>query len=329
LNSSIQSLPPNLTKDEQGFYTEVTSAPSTAQGPCSSRTTQRPSSAGIPSFLADSSHRARKISKTREIIDQLRSASANDFDRPHNRGNLPTRPLSTPHGMTLDELFSSSSEAMNVEPQSSMTRSSSQSFAEDFEEDGDGWIRAEIGEGEDSDAKARRTQVLVQTLGRNRPESTQESDSDTNYGLADWEVVAEASDSSKTSTTDSYGYSSRRKGPRHRSRKSHGRNYVNTSSFSAPAPPPMPSLPPAQPYFPVPAYPAYTTPYPYTAYKPIQMSTQPHFFPAHPAYAPAPFGTIMYPPGIQLPPPSPVVGVQCAYDRGSITGASGMKHAQW
>lgn len=328
LNSSIQSLPLNLTKDEQGFYTEITPLPSIPQASYSNRSTQRPPSAGLPSFLAEPSHRTRKTSKTREIVDQLRSSSANDFDRSHNKCTLPTRPLSTPYQMTSDKPSSEATATPDIEMQSSMIYN--QTAAEDFEEEGDGWIRAEIGGGEsDSDAKAQRTRVLVQALGRDRAESTQGSEADASHGLAGWEVVAEASNSSKTSITEYYGSWSRRKAPRHRSRKSQGRNHLNTSSFSAPAlaPPPLSSLPPAQPYFPIPSYPAFTTPYPFTAYKPIQMSTQPHFFPAY--APPSLFGTITYSSRIQPPQSSPVVGAQCAYDSGNITGVSGMKHTQW
>jgi len=307
----------------------VSSTPSTVQGSCSSRATQKPSNSVLPSFLADPSDRARKTSKTREIIDQLRSASANDFDRPHSRGNLPTRPLSTPHQLKPDGPFSSFSATADVQSPTM----SFQSVMEDFEEEGDGWIRAGMAEGDcDSDAKARRTRELVQALGRNRIES---SESDPNQGLADWEIIGEPSDSSKRSPKDNSGSSTRRKGARHRSRKSHARNHISTSSLSVPASAPPKSLglsplPPTQPIFQVPAYPAYTTPYPYTpAYKATQMPTQPYFFPVHAPYPPTFFGPIMYPPGTQIPPTPSVVGVQGSYDRGSITGVSGMRHSQW
>ncbi|PSR76119.1 hypothetical protein PHLCEN_2v8669 [Hermanssonia centrifuga] len=79
--SETRSLPPNLKKDEQGFYVEVPSAsPSSLRSLSSTRsaTPKRPSAALLPAFLADASStaRTRHASKTREIVDRLRLSSA-------------------------------------------------------------------------------------------------------------------------------------------------------------------------------------------------------------------------------------------------------------
>ncbi|KAI0077203.1 hypothetical protein K474DRAFT_1112236 [Panus rudis PR-1116 ss-1] len=93
--AETRSLPPNLRKDEQGFYTEISSSPSPAvrsQTSTRTATPRRPSyntststggshigtSALLPAFLADSAGSARtKQSKTREIVDRLRNAGDN------------------------------------------------------------------------------------------------------------------------------------------------------------------------------------------------------------------------------------------------------------
>ncbi|CAL1712006.1 unnamed protein product [Somion occarium] len=79
--SGARSLPPNLRKDEQGFYNEISISPSpVARSHASTRTAtpRRQSAVLLPAFLADSSTapRNRKL-KTREIVDRLRSSTAN------------------------------------------------------------------------------------------------------------------------------------------------------------------------------------------------------------------------------------------------------------
>ncbi|KAH7928654.1 hypothetical protein BV22DRAFT_1126319 [Leucogyrophana mollusca] len=68
INGNYQYLPPNLKKDEQGFYTAVTPPGSPARSRNDpTRPASRLSTTRLPSSLP------RKTSKTREIVDQLRS----------------------------------------------------------------------------------------------------------------------------------------------------------------------------------------------------------------------------------------------------------------
>lgn len=318
LNSSIQalpSLPPNLKKDEQGFYTEVKISSS---GQSSNRASHRSSSSLLPSFLTDPSHRTRRASKTREIVDQLRSASANDLERPHSIGNLPTRPVSTPHHWTIGTppLEEESSVAVHIV---------------DFEEEDDGWHRVNVAEIEDDlETKSRRTRNLVEALGRNRTGSAQGSEPDSRHGGVDWELPPDTSKSSGSSQSRSAS-STRRKGSRHRSRKSSSRTHASPAAAVVPIPypslsssPPLPTpVPNIQSFFPV-MYPVYTGPHPYAAssmlaYKQMPpMPLQPSWFASHAAYGSPPFGMPM-----ALQSPAPVSGV---YD---AIGMTGMRHAQW
>lgn len=81
--SGAKSLPPNLRKDEHGFYLNTnddTSSPSTViRSHTSTRTAtpKRQSAALLPAFLTEPSTPSRtRQSKTREIVDRLRSATA-------------------------------------------------------------------------------------------------------------------------------------------------------------------------------------------------------------------------------------------------------------
>jgi hypothetical protein len=331
LNASIQSLPilpPTLKKDEQGFYTEVTPLPSKEQTSTSNRAQRSPTSL-LPPFLADSSRRTRKTSKTRKIVDQLRSASVNGFDTPSSRGCVPIRSISTPHQLSLaGPSLSISTDGSTRWLEDDVSQSpidSLHSTAECFEEQDDGWLRAEVEDADgDPEAKARRTRDLVQALGRNRPDSTHESDSDVIYRDTGWEVFTQPTDRPKKSKEAS---STRRKAPRQRSRKAHS-GYRGPSASSPGAPPPMAlplsSLSPTQPFFP--AFPIYSAPFAYadSPYKSMQMPRQTHCFPGHAAYAGTPFGPItLVPPVLQLPT-SASMNMQ-----GSITGSTGMRHTLW
>ncbi|KAI0764379.1 hypothetical protein BD413DRAFT_193496 [Trametes elegans] len=81
-----RSLPPSLQKDESGFYVEVPEeAPSgTTQSLSATRSTtpRRPSAAFLPAFLTDGSPSPRaRNSKTREIVDRLRSSGNSASNR--------------------------------------------------------------------------------------------------------------------------------------------------------------------------------------------------------------------------------------------------------
>lgn len=81
-----RSLPPSLQKDESGFYVEVSEdAPSGATQSLNatrSTTPRRPSAAFLPAFLTDGSPSPRpRNSKTREIVDRLRSSGSSGSNR--------------------------------------------------------------------------------------------------------------------------------------------------------------------------------------------------------------------------------------------------------
>ncbi|KAF7979016.1 hypothetical protein HWV62_43987 [Athelia sp. TMB] len=323
-NFTFPTLPPTLKKDEQGFYTEVPL-------PSASRATQRAlatASSQLPSFLTGPAHRhpRGKASKTREMVEQLRSASAGDVDRPFGLSDMstPVRPVSTPLQM---DLFGERSVISDAETHSDA--------AEDSQEDGDGWMRGDLTDADDhsSEAKARRTRNLVHALGRKRGDSdSTHEEMDANHHLALKATTTEqgrapsvAEDSSESHVQGpSSSPAPRRRSSRHRSRKSHRSN--GSSSVSSPAvPPPMPlpslSLPTlaagpppmalGQQYF-APPFPSYAAhPYVFSAtapgpgFKPVPMHMQmpaPNYFGA--AYHPMPpyGGMGMYGP---LPHPHP------------------------
>lgn len=326
-NPSVQPL--CLKKDEQGFYTEVKSS----SGALNSRTAPRSSSNSI---LPPHNLRARKASRTREIVDQMRSASVNNFDgdnRPLSRGTVPPRPVSTPHQMLLTgNFFGSKDSADALEPSGSQPPMSPGLAAAvvDLEDESDGWVRSSKG---GRVTKAQRTKELVQALGRKRSDSnTQESESDPNHPEegGDWELapasISSTAVKNTSSSTSATSTPTRRKGSRHRSRKSQGRSTSSSTSAGVTPAPPMPPPPmlaaPPQPFFhPAARYPVYPTPYPYVgappmiAFKPMPgpMPPIPQWYPA---YRSPPFGVPM-----PLQPGIPV--------HGSITGGSGMRHAQW
>ncbi|KZP08948.1 hypothetical protein FIBSPDRAFT_123905 [Athelia psychrophila] len=326
---TFPTLPPTLKKDAQGFYTEIAPSPSLS----GSRAAQRAmacASSHLPSFLTEPSHRNTrgKSSKTRELVEQLRSASAGDVDRPFSIAgtSTPVRPVSTPLQMDLFGERSIPSDAFQA--------STEHENGEDFHEEGDGWLRGDLTDRNEygPEAKARRTRNLVHALGRKRgdSESTHEEAGSTTHAVSDSLGAKQSNSSSAAQDAHEisvYAPSSptpRRRSSRHRSRKSHRSN--GGSSVSSPAvPPPMPlpltSVPPLptgplpivpnQPYF-APPYPTYTSsPYVFSAtapgpgFKPVPMHMQ---MPAPPYYG-APYHAI--PPyggmGMYGPLPHPAI----------------------
>ncbi|TCD64486.1 hypothetical protein EIP91_004047 [Steccherinum ochraceum] len=87
--TTTQSLPSNLEMDEQGFYIEIPSPPSATFSDDSTRTAtpKRPSASLLPAFLADASSnaRSRHASKTRAIVDRLRSSTSSVASEPPRR----------------------------------------------------------------------------------------------------------------------------------------------------------------------------------------------------------------------------------------------------
>ncbi|KAG1788365.1 uncharacterized protein HD556DRAFT_1404154 [Suillus plorans] len=100
INGNYQYLPPGLKRDDQGFYTSITppGSPSHARLD-SSRPSSRLSSTRLPQFLSDV--QSRKASKTRVIVDQMRStpvATKKGRPRNHSKSSSDSSPgPSTPH----------------------------------------------------------------------------------------------------------------------------------------------------------------------------------------------------------------------------------------
>ncbi|KAI0667118.1 hypothetical protein C8Q78DRAFT_418409 [Trametes maxima] len=83
-----RSLPPSLQKDESGFYVEVAETEDISNGATQSlnatrsTTPRRPSAALLPAFLTEGSPSPRsRNSKTREIVDRLRSSGSSGSHR--------------------------------------------------------------------------------------------------------------------------------------------------------------------------------------------------------------------------------------------------------
>ncbi|KAI0644935.1 hypothetical protein C8Q79DRAFT_1104511 [Trametes meyenii] len=83
-----RSLPPSLQKDESGFYVEVAETEDIPNGATQSlnatrsTTPRRPSAALLPAFLTDGSPSPRsRNSKTREIVDRIRSSGSSGSHR--------------------------------------------------------------------------------------------------------------------------------------------------------------------------------------------------------------------------------------------------------
>lgn len=90
INGNYQYLPPGLKKDDQGFYTSITPPDSPSRTRFdSSRPSSRLSSTRLPQFLSDV--QLRKASKTRVIVDQMRSTPiASKKGRPRNPSQSPS-----------------------------------------------------------------------------------------------------------------------------------------------------------------------------------------------------------------------------------------------
>ncbi|KAG2339539.1 hypothetical protein BDR05DRAFT_611295 [Suillus weaverae] len=94
INGNYQYLPPGLKKDDQGFYTSITPPDSPSRPRLdSSRPSSRLSSTRLPQFLSDV--QSRKASKTRVIVDQMRStpaASKKGGPRNHSKSSSDSSP---------------------------------------------------------------------------------------------------------------------------------------------------------------------------------------------------------------------------------------------
>ncbi|KAG5644518.1 hypothetical protein DXG03_008260 [Asterophora parasitica] len=137
-----------IEKDEQGFYSEAEVAAPVPQS-------QRAACAFLPPFLQDSARRKTPASKTRAMVDRLRSAHN------HSHSPIPNAPL---YDLNLfDERISVSED--------DRARDSGLSTPSSQEEDDDGWINFDADKAT-QESKARRTRNLFLALTRRRSDST-------------------------------------------------------------------------------------------------------------------------------------------------------------
>ncbi|CDO72602.1 hypothetical protein BN946_scf184985.g21 [Trametes cinnabarina] len=134
-----RSLPPSLQKDESGFYVEVvedvTTGTTQSLNATRSTTPRRPSAALLPAFLTDGSPSPRpRNSKTREIVDRLRSSGSSGSSRKAKKSERSRRqPSSSAPGQ--DGETSSHSSLDN--PKGSSTKA---------DDTADGWISGSVSE---------------------------------------------------------------------------------------------------------------------------------------------------------------------------------------
>ncbi|KAH7906685.1 hypothetical protein BJ138DRAFT_1093799 [Hygrophoropsis aurantiaca] len=138
INGNYQYLPPNLRKDDQGFYTAVTPPGSPARPRNDwGRPTSRPTSVRTPSFLSEDGLQ-RKASKTREIVDQLRCTpvtTRKSNSRGRSKSRLPQNRNDVPSSAPEDSPLADSSESIT-----SGAGKHSDPFQVNYSPNSDGWI---------------------------------------------------------------------------------------------------------------------------------------------------------------------------------------------
>ena len=197
----------SFQKDENGFY--ITSHSSDSHG--QAIRPQRLSSALLPSFLAHSLRR-RKPSKTRPIVDLIRSSSNLELrTRCKSVGHSPTSSVScSPSGSTstfnnLDLDFFKPRLSVSEDGGDSQSSLSS-SPAIEFEEDDDGWIRPGVSVTETT-AETRRTRELRLALARHRYNSASDKEDSKECGSDIRNDLRVEEKSSTSATTDDDGTS--------------------------------------------------------------------------------------------------------------------------
>ena len=155
--TTTRPLPPNLEKDDQGFYIEIPPPSSATLSNDSTRTAtpnKRTSASLLPAFLTDASSTARdrRTSKTRAIVDRLRSTTASTTSDPPRRSKKAE--LTTSRRPAEDPVIVKDSEAdVFVDPMSNIdgwiTSIENEVLAAESPSYNDGWIEGNI--------KARRT----------------------------------------------------------------------------------------------------------------------------------------------------------------------------
>ncbi|KAI0629712.1 hypothetical protein C8Q77DRAFT_1076148 [Trametes polyzona] len=132
-----RSLPPSLQKDESGFYVEVTEdAPHGATQSLNatrSTTPRRPSAAFLPAFLTDGSPSLRpRNSKTREIVDRLRSSGSSSSNRKAKKAERTRRQAVAKDGEVVPTQTSENKPASNTNTKT--------------DDANDGWITGPVSE---------------------------------------------------------------------------------------------------------------------------------------------------------------------------------------
>ncbi|KAG6899460.1 hypothetical protein C0993_010139 [Termitomyces sp. T159_Od127] len=280
-----QKVPPlpavQIKKDEQGFYSEA-EAEVAAPVPQS----KKEGCTFLPPFLQSPSRRKGPASKTRAIVDRLRSSHN------HSHSPVPNPPLYDVH--LFDERASVSED--------DRTQNSGISSPSSHEDEDDGWINISEADRTSKESKARRTRDLFLALTRRRSDSLPPNQPDTaaKNEHAEIEIPMTTSPSSSPSPLPSQddGWIDPSpavppQAPPKRRAESRPRssNRRRRSSHAPPAPVPVPpstisspfipipiarapvALPRAHPSFPTPALPNYTSPNPasffYSAYPTI------------------------------------------------------------
>ncbi|KAH8103586.1 hypothetical protein BXZ70DRAFT_926478 [Cristinia sonorae] len=148
--TTTRSLPPNLEKDEQGFYIQIPSPPSASISNDSTRTAtpKRPSASLLPAFLAEASANARNrhTSKTRAIVDRLRSSATSTTSDPPRRSKKAD--VTSPRRTAEDSVVIKDNEVdIFVDPMSKLSNI-------------DGWISSVANEAAADEAAAKARQPI-------------------------------------------------------------------------------------------------------------------------------------------------------------------------
>ncbi|KAG6832093.1 hypothetical protein H0H87_002921 [Tephrocybe sp. NHM501043] len=145
-----------IKKDEHGFYSEAEVAAPVPQS-------QQETCTFLPPFLKNASRRKVPASKTRALVDRLRSSHNN------THSPVPNAPLYDLN--LLDERVTVSED--------DMTHNSGVSSPSSQEDDEDGWINVGENEKSSKESKARRTRDLFLALTKRRSDSTPPSQNET------------------------------------------------------------------------------------------------------------------------------------------------------
>ncbi|EKM53600.1 uncharacterized protein PHACADRAFT_260036 [Phanerochaete carnosa HHB-10118-sp] len=95
--TSTRSLPPPLQRDEHGFYNEVPSTSTHSASQSRSATPKLAAEAAVPAFLGQDNV-PRQSSKTREMVDRLRSSGSGSRRSRKHKGEAKVQPQKDPDG---------------------------------------------------------------------------------------------------------------------------------------------------------------------------------------------------------------------------------------